>query len=211
MDNKLLTSLSSCLLSEWIFFVKLQPKWRNWGHLLTGAFTRMNQRPKEFPLLIVWPLWDKNFTFWTAQDCKTEQVIYRKDLKDFSPRMHCPMRKKRPTRDSDFSAIAVPSMHGSGYLDYTVETHASRCLKVMEEFRRQEMLCDLVLHVANKDRTVDFKVRRPPNSTIWTQLVPCCGMFERIQLYKVLVAEYGSLKLTKCSERLSNRSKIQHQ
>ena len=77
--------------------------------------------------------------------------------------MHCQMRKKRPTRDSDFSAIAVPSMHGSGYLDYTVETHASKSLEVMEEFRRKEMLCDLVLHVTHKERTVDFKVRRPLN------------------------------------------------
>lgn len=75
--------------------------------------------------------------------------------------MHCPSRKKRPTCDSDFSAIAVPSMHGSGCLDYSVETHASRSLKAMEEFRRQEMLCDLVLHVSHKDRTVDFKVRHP--------------------------------------------------
>lgn len=74
--------------------------------------------------------------------------------------MHCPMRKKRPTRDSDFSAIAVPSMHGSGYLDYTVESHASRSLKVMEEFRQHEMLCDLVLRVTYKDRTVDFKVNK---------------------------------------------------
>uniref|UniRef100_A0A8C9XMJ4 Kelch-like ECH-associated protein 1a n=1 Tax=Sander lucioperca TaxID=283035 RepID=A0A8C9XMJ4_SANLU len=74
--------------------------------------------------------------------------------------MNCPSRKKRPTRDSDFSAIAVPSMHGSGYLDYSVETHASRSLEVMEEFRRQEMLCDLVLHVTYKERTVDFKVHK---------------------------------------------------
>ncbi|XP_069566697.1 kelch-like ECH-associated protein 1A isoform X1 [Brachyistius frenatus] len=74
--------------------------------------------------------------------------------------MHCPMRKKRPTRDSDFSAIVVPSMHGSGYLDYTVESHASRSLQVMDEFRRQELLCDLVLHVTYKERTVDFKVHK---------------------------------------------------
>lgn len=76
-----------------------------------------------------------------------------------TPRMHCPMRKRRPTCDSDFSAIAVPSMHGSGYLDYTVETHASRCLKAMEEFRRLGMLCDLVLRVSYKDMTANFKVR----------------------------------------------------
>uniref|UniRef100_A0A3Q2T7D7 Kelch-like ECH-associated protein 1a n=1 Tax=Fundulus heteroclitus TaxID=8078 RepID=A0A3Q2T7D7_FUNHE len=74
--------------------------------------------------------------------------------------MNCPVRKKRPTRDSDFSAIVVPSMHGSGYLDYTVENHASRSFLAIDEFRRQEMLCDLVLHVTYKDRTMDFKVHR---------------------------------------------------
>lgn len=72
--------------------------------------------------------------------------------------MHCPLRKKRPKRDSDFSAIVVPSMYGSGYLDYTVETHASKSMKVMDEFRQHEMLCDLVLHVTYKEKTVDFKV-----------------------------------------------------
>ncbi|XP_016894831.1 kelch-like ECH-associated protein 1A isoform X1 [Cynoglossus semilaevis] len=74
--------------------------------------------------------------------------------------MHCPLRKKRPKRDSDFSAIVVPSMYGSGYLDYTVETHASKSMKVMDEFRQHEMLCDLVLHVTYKEKTVDFKVHR---------------------------------------------------
>lgn len=74
--------------------------------------------------------------------------------------MQCPIKKKRPGRDPNFSAIVVPSMHGSGYLDYTVETHASRSMKVMEEFRQQEMLCDLVLHVTYKGRTVDFKVHK---------------------------------------------------
>lgn len=73
--------------------------------------------------------------------------------------MHCPMRKKRPICDSAVSAIAVPSMQGSGYLDYTLESHASSSLKVMEELRQQELLCDLVLRVSHKDRTVDFKVR----------------------------------------------------
>lgn len=75
------------------------------------------------------------------------------------------MRKRRPTCDSDFSAIAVPSMHGSGYLDYAVETHASRCLKAMEEFRRLGMLCDLVLRVSHKDKTAAFKVRAPHTVT----------------------------------------------
>ncbi|KAG7246796.1 hypothetical protein CRUP_036579, partial [Coryphaenoides rupestris] len=75
------------------------------------------------------------------------------------PRMDC-TRKKRPTRQKDFSAIAVPSMSGMGYLEYTIESHASRALNAMDEFRRDEMLCDLVLHVTQKERTVDFKVHK---------------------------------------------------
>uniref|UniRef100_A0A3P9HXX4 Kelch-like ECH-associated protein 1a n=1 Tax=Oryzias latipes TaxID=8090 RepID=A0A3P9HXX4_ORYLA len=74
--------------------------------------------------------------------------------------MNCPIRKKRPTCDSDFSAIVVPSMHGSGYLDYTVENHALRSLMVMDEFRKHGMLCDVLLHVTYKERVVDFKVHR---------------------------------------------------
>ncbi|KAJ3613749.1 hypothetical protein NHX12_019995, partial [Muraenolepis orangiensis] len=73
--------------------------------------------------------------------------------------MHCP-RKKRPTRDSDFSAVAVPSVRGLGYLDYAIQSHASRALAAMDEFRRHGTLCDLVLHVTQKDRTVDFKVHK---------------------------------------------------
>ena len=119
----------------------------------------MNKRPKEV-LLKVLPQWDKNSKLLTVEDFKTEKSITHVNLeRTSSPMMHCPMRKKRPTRDSDFSAIVVPSMHGSGYLDYTVETHASRSLRVMDEFRQQEMLCDLVLHVNYKEKTVDFKVK----------------------------------------------------
>lgn len=72
--------------------------------------------------------------------------------------MICP-RKKRPIKDEDFSAIVVPSMRGHGYLDYTVESHPSRAMQVMDEFRHHELLCDLVLHVMYKDKIVDFKVR----------------------------------------------------
>ncbi|XP_072313821.1 kelch-like ECH-associated protein 1A isoform X1 [Eucyclogobius newberryi] len=74
--------------------------------------------------------------------------------------MHCPIRRRRPTRESDFSAIVVPSMRGSGYMDYTVESHASKCMSAMDQFRRQEALCDLVLHVAYKDTVIDFKVHK---------------------------------------------------
>ncbi|XP_059908815.1 kelch-like ECH-associated protein 1A [Gadus macrocephalus] len=73
--------------------------------------------------------------------------------------MYCP-RKKRPTRDEDFSAMVVPSVRGLGYLDYNIESHASRSLSAMDEFRRHDLLCDLVLRVTQKDRTVDFKVHK---------------------------------------------------
>lgn len=74
--------------------------------------------------------------------------------------MHCSLRRKRPKCDSDFSAIVVPSMRGSGYLDYTVENHASRSLLVMDEFRRHEVLCDLMLRVTFKEMAINFKVIR---------------------------------------------------
>uniref|UniRef100_A0AAX7T3T5 BTB domain-containing protein n=1 Tax=Astatotilapia calliptera TaxID=8154 RepID=A0AAX7T3T5_ASTCA len=64
------------------------------------------------------------------------------------------------TEKLDLKSIVVPSMRGSGYLDYTVENHASRALKAMDEFRQNELLCDLVLHVTYKERTVDFKVHK---------------------------------------------------
>ncbi|KAG7456793.1 hypothetical protein MATL_G00239830 [Megalops atlanticus] len=73
--------------------------------------------------------------------------------------MTCP-RKKKPTKDEDFSAIVVPSMRGHGYLDYTIESHASRALRTMDELRRHEMLCDLVLRVTYKDTCADFKVHK---------------------------------------------------
>lgn len=63
-------------------------------------------------------------------------------------------------RNSDFSAIVVPSMHGLGYLDYTVEGHASRSFTVMDQFRHQGVLCDLLLHVQYKDTIIDFKVHK---------------------------------------------------
>lgn len=55
--------------------------------------------------------------------------------------------------------ISLPLMWGSGYLDYTIETHPSRALQAMEDFRRHEMLCDITLHVTYKDTTANFKVR----------------------------------------------------
>ncbi|KAG9343425.1 hypothetical protein JZ751_013589 [Albula glossodonta] len=73
--------------------------------------------------------------------------------------MLCP-RKKKPTKDEDFSAIAVPSTKGLGYLDYTIESHPSRALQIMDELRHHEMLCDLVLHVTYKDTCMDFKVHK---------------------------------------------------
>ncbi|KAG5847835.1 hypothetical protein ANANG_G00130420 [Anguilla anguilla] len=76
-----------------------------------------------------------------------------------SERMLCP-KKRRPVKDEDFPAIAVPSSKGLGYLDYTIEGHPSRALQVMDELRQSETLCDLVLHVTYKDASVDFKVHK---------------------------------------------------
>lgn len=72
--------------------------------------------------------------------------------------MICP-RKKRPIKDEDFSAIVVPSMKGHGYLDYTIESHPSRALQLMDELRHHGLLCDLVLRAMYKDTIMDFKVR----------------------------------------------------
>lgn len=72
--------------------------------------------------------------------------------------MICP-RKKRPIKDEDFSAIVVPSMKGHGYLDYTIESHPSRALQLMDELRHHGLLCDLVLRATYKDTIMDFKVR----------------------------------------------------
>lgn len=72
--------------------------------------------------------------------------------------MICP-RKKRPVKDEDFSAIAVPSMKGHGYLDYTIESYPSRALQLMDELRQHGLLCDMVLRVTYKETIVDFKVR----------------------------------------------------
>ncbi|KAJ8348048.1 hypothetical protein SKAU_G00266370 [Synaphobranchus kaupii] len=69
-------------------------------------------------------------------------------------------RKKKGNKDVDFSAIAVPSSKGLGYLDYTIESHASRALQMMDELRQSELLCDLVLRVSYKDTSVDFKVHK---------------------------------------------------
>lgn len=79
------------------------------------------------------------------------------------------MRKKKPTKDRDFSAIAVPSMRGEGYLDYKVESHPSQALQMMEELRHHGLLCDLVLHVTYKGSCVDFKVR---SSRDWRAVTP---------------------------------------
>lgn len=51
-------------------------------------------------------------------------------------------------------------MRGSGYLDYTVENHASRSFLVMDEFRRHGVLCDLILRVTFKEMAMSFKVIR---------------------------------------------------
>ncbi|MGH0118522.1 UNVERIFIED_CONTAM: hypothetical protein FKN15_015200 [Acipenser sinensis] len=67
-------------------------------------------------------------------------------------------RRRKPNTGGDFPAVAVPSMKGHGYLDYTIESHPSKARERMDEFRRHDQLCDLVLHVTYKDQREEFRV-----------------------------------------------------
>ncbi|KAK1156959.1 kelch-like ECH-associated protein 1A isoform X1 [Acipenser oxyrinchus oxyrinchus] len=69
-------------------------------------------------------------------------------------------RRRKPNTGGDFPAVAVPSMKGHGYLDYTIESHPSKALERMDEFRRHDQLCDLVLHVTYKDQREEFRVHK---------------------------------------------------
>ncbi|KAL4608091.1 kelch-like ECH-associated protein 1a-like [Arapaima gigas] len=74
--------------------------------------------------------------------------------------MLCPRKKKKAVKDKDFLAIAVPSMKGHGYMDYTVDSHPAHAMQIMDELRHHGLLCDLVLHATYKDTRVDFKVHK---------------------------------------------------
>lgn len=66
------------------------------------------------------------------------------------------------------------------------------------------MLCDLVLHVTYKEKTVDFKVKHPLLSKSKSSLhhsgqsCSCEGL-----------PHYGGLNLTKCTERFLDKTEVQ--
>lgn len=58
------------------------------------------------------------------------------------------------------TAIAVPSMKGHGYLDYTIENHAAKAFEKMDELRRNNQLCDVLIKVNYNGKVVDFPAHK---------------------------------------------------
>ncbi|XP_063313384.1 kelch-like ECH-associated protein 1A [Pelobates fuscus] len=73
--------------------------------------------------------------------------------------MLCPRRKKQ-ANINDSTTIAVPSMKGHGYLDYTIENHSSKSFEKMDELRRNNQLCDVLIKVSHNGQVEDFHVHR---------------------------------------------------
>ncbi|XP_029470245.1 kelch-like ECH-associated protein 1 isoform X2 [Rhinatrema bivittatum] len=69
-------------------------------------------------------------------------------------------RRNKPANLNDCLAIAVPSMKGYGYLDYTIEDHASKAFKRLDELRRDRQLCDVLLRVSHNGQSEEFHVHR---------------------------------------------------
>ncbi|XP_053558931.1 kelch-like ECH-associated protein 1A [Bombina bombina] len=69
-------------------------------------------------------------------------------------------RKKKQASLKNSSTIAVPSMKGHGYLDYTIENHPSKAFEKMDELRRNNQLCDVLIRVIYKDQVEDFHVHK---------------------------------------------------
>ncbi|OCU00689.1 kelch-like ECH-associated protein 1A [Xenopus laevis] len=74
-------------------------------------------------------------------------------------RMLCPRQKKQPSL-KNCSAIAVPSMKGHGYLDYTIENHTSKAFEKMDELRRNNLLCDVLLRVSHNGKEENFHAHK---------------------------------------------------
>ncbi|XP_041059689.1 kelch-like ECH-associated protein 1A [Carcharodon carcharias] len=58
------------------------------------------------------------------------------------------------------AAVVVPSLKGHGYLDYTVGSHPSRALSIMQELRRDRQLCDVNVRVAHGGKEQTFAAHR---------------------------------------------------
>ncbi|XP_040178673.1 kelch-like ECH-associated protein 1A isoform X1 [Rana temporaria] len=72
--------------------------------------------------------------------------------------MLCSRKKKASLKHS--TTIAVPSMKGHGYLDYTIENHASKAFEKMDELRRDNQLCDVLIKVNYNGQEEDFPAHR---------------------------------------------------
>ncbi|XP_030074285.1 kelch-like ECH-associated protein 1 isoform X1 [Microcaecilia unicolor] len=69
-------------------------------------------------------------------------------------------RRSKPVNLNTFLTIAVPSMNGYGYLDYTVEDHTSKAFKRLDELRKDHQLCDVLLQVNHDGQREEFHVHR---------------------------------------------------
>nr|XP_014342243.1 PREDICTED: kelch-like ECH-associated protein 1 isoform X2 [Latimeria chalumnae] len=72
--------------------------------------------------------------------------------------MFCSRRKKNNA--ANFPAVAVPSIKGYGYLDYTIENHSSKAFEKMDELRKNKQLCDVIIHVKYNGQEEDFHVHK---------------------------------------------------
>ncbi|XP_053321698.1 kelch-like ECH-associated protein 1A [Spea bombifrons] len=68
--------------------------------------------------------------------------------------------KKKQANLNDSTTIAVPSIKGHGYLDYTIQNHPSKALETMDDLRRNNQLCDLLLRVSYNGQVEDFHVHK---------------------------------------------------
>ncbi|XP_075466944.1 kelch-like ECH-associated protein 1A [Ascaphus truei] len=69
-------------------------------------------------------------------------------------------RKKKQANLKHSSTISVPSLKGHGYLDYTIENHTSKAFEKMDELRRNNQLCDVLLRVSYNGQDEDFNVHK---------------------------------------------------
>ncbi|XP_069073040.1 kelch-like ECH-associated protein 1A [Pleurodeles waltl] len=72
--------------------------------------------------------------------------------------MSCPKRKN--ANEKKCRGIAVPSMRGHGYLDYTLDEHPIKAFERMDELRKNSELCDARLRVNHCGHEETFQVHK---------------------------------------------------
>ncbi|KAM9330571.1 kelch-like ECH-associated protein 1A [Gastrophryne carolinensis] len=72
--------------------------------------------------------------------------------------MLCSRKKTSSFKPS--GTVAVPSIKGHGYLDYTIENHTYKAFDKMDELRKNNQLCDLLIKVRCNDQEEDFPVHK---------------------------------------------------